>query len=446
MADYRDEYRRKLISAEEAAGLVRPGMWLDYGYACGFPLLIDEALARRAKDLANVKMRVFRSLGEPQVLKADPRQEHFIYSSWQVSPTELKYHDDGACAFIPANLGEAPRLYREHLKDEVDIAFLTVTPMNEQGYFNFGASTSYEKAVCDVAKKVVVEVNESQPWVCGGYDEGIHISQVTNIVENDKHQIVEAPVAPSTEADEAIGGHIAGLIEDGATIELGIGGIPNSVGKLLVKSGLKDLGIHTGVFVDSMVDLMESGVVTNRRKEVVPGKSVLGSAIGSRRLYDFINRNTAVAGYPFDFTHNLGILAQMKSFMAINSALKVDLKGQVCAESIGLRQISGTGGQLEWTRGAYLSPGGKAFICLHATRRNREGKLLSNILPVLESGDTVTVPATDTGYVVTEFGAVDLKGRTTWQRARLLISIAHPDFRSELEEAARRGNLITRGT
>jgi len=318
--------------------------------------------------------------------------------------------------------------------------------MNEHGYFNFGAAISYQKAICDVARTVVVEVNESQPWVYGGYDDSIHISQVDYVVHNKQYQIAELPAAPISKTDEEIAEHIANLIEDEATIQLGIGSIPNTVGKLLLKYGLQDLGIHTGMLTDSMVDLIETGVVTGSKKSLNPGKVVHTCAVGSRKLYEYINHNTMLAGFPANYTHNPDIIAQNKKMVAINSALRVDLKGQVCSESSGQRQISGTGGQLEWIRGAYRSPDGKAIICLHTTHQDKDGKLASNIVPTLKLGDTVTVPSTDVFYIVTEFGSVNLKGKSTWQRAKLLISIAHPDFRNWLEEAAREANLITTGT
>lgn len=443
---YQEEYRRKLISAEAAARLVRSGMWIDYGQMTGFPLLIDEELAKRAPELERVKIRSYLSWTEPNVLKVDPKQQHFVYHSGQLSQAERKYYDMGCCLYIPFNYGEGARLYRERWKDEVDIAFIAVTPMNEHGYFNFGASITYEKAICDVARTVVVEVNESQPWVYGGYDEAIHISEVDYIVENDKYKVAEFPAVQATKADEKIAEHIANLVEDGATLEFGIGGMPNMVGNLLIKYGLKDLGIHTGTVTDSMIDLIETGVVTGKKKSLNPGKVVHTCGIGTRRLYEYMNHNAMLAGFPVDYTHNLNIIAQNNKQVCINSALKVDLKGQVCAESAGFRHVSGAGGQLEWTRGGYMSPGGKAFTCLRSTHEGRDGKLISNITPTMELGDTVTVPSVDVFYVVTEFGAVNLKGKSTWQRARLLISIAHPDFRDELEEAAKRMKLITEGT
>jgi acyl-CoA hydrolase len=337
-------------------------------------------------------------------------------------------------------------MYREWLKDEVDITFIEVTPINEHGYFNFGASITREKAACDVARTVVAEVNESQPWVYGGYDEVVHISQVDYIVENYEYKIPEFPVEPITKTDEEIAQYLAERIEDGSTIQLGVGAMPNALGKLLIKHGLKDLGIHSEMLNESMLELIESGVVTGREKNLNPGKAVHCFAAGSSKLYQFMDHNPVLAGFPVDYTNDPYIIAQNKKQIAINSALRVDLQGQVCSESAGFRHISGTGGQLEFTRGAYMSPGGKAFICLHATHRGKDGKLVSNIVPALEVGDIVTVPASDVSYIVTEFGVVNLKGKSTWQRAKLLISIAHPDFHDELKETARKMNLITRGT
>ena len=425
---------------------MKSGMRIDYGSVSGFPLLIDEKLAERAPELEKVIIRAYSAPREPQVLQIDPGQEHFIYNSGYFSKVERKYHEMGSCSYIPCKLGEMPRMYRKVLKDEVDIAFIEVTPMDEHGYFNFGAAISYQKAICDVAKTVVVEVNESQPWVYGGYDEAIHIRDVDYIAENNKYKIDEFIMPPPAETDNQIAEHIAGLVEDESTIELGIGVIPNLVGNLLIKYGLKDLGIHSGMLTDSMVDLIEAGVATGRKKSINLGKAVHCMGLGSRRLYEYMNRNPRLTGFPSDYTNSVHVIAQNKKQIAINSALKIDLTGQVCSESTGYRQISGTGGQLEYTRGAYTSPGGKAIICLSSTRRDKEGKIVSNITPTLELGDTVTVPATEVCYIVTEFGVVNLKGKSTWQRAKLLISIAHPDFRAELEDAAQRMNLITRGT
>lgn len=444
VSDFQNEYQKKLISAEEAAGLVKSGMWVDYGAICGFPSLIDEKLAQRVAELKDVKIRAENS--QTQLPKVDPNQEHFIHNSWFFSRLERGYHVGGACSYIPFSLGEGPRIYREWIKDDVDITFIEVTPMNDQGFFNFGASITRQKAACEVAKKVVVEVNETMPWLPGGYDEVVHISQVYHVVENHEYRIPEFAGEPITPADEAIAGHIASLIKSGSTVQLGVGAIPSAVGRLMIKQGLKDLGIHSEVFNDAMLELIEAGVVNCSKKNLNQGRAVHCFAAGSQKLYKFMDKNRLLAGFPVDYTNNPYIIAQNENQIAINSALRVDLRGQVCSESVGFRHISGTGGQLEFTRGAYMSPGGKAFICLRATRTNKEGKMVSSIVPNLEQGDMVTVPATDISYVVTEFGAVNLKGKTCWQRAKAMISLAHPNFRAELEDSACKMNLITKGT
>jgi len=444
MPDFRREYKRKLISAEEAAGLVKSGMWIDYGAICGFPSLIDEKLCERAAELKDVKIRAEHS--HTQIPRADPRQEHFIHNSWFLGKVERDYYKNGACSYIPFGLGEGPRMYRQWLKDQVDITFIEVTPMDEKGDFNFGTAVTRQKAACEVARTVVLEVNEHQPWVCGGYDETVNIKDVDYVVENYAYKIPEFPAAEITPEDEAIAGLLAGRIGDGATIQLGVGAIPAVVGKLLIKHGLHDLGVHSEMFNDSMMELIEAGVVTGARKTLNPGQAVHCFAAGSERLYKFMDRNPALAGFPVDYTNDPYTIARNENQIAINSALRIDLRGQVCSESVGTRQISGTGGQLEFTRGAYLAPGGQAFICLHATRPGKDGKQISNIVPILEPGDMVTVPASDVAQVVTEYGMVNLKGLSVWQRAKALISIAHPAFRDSLTEAAIAAGFITRGT
>ncbi|MHB8104742.1 MAG: acetyl-CoA hydrolase/transferase family protein [Dehalococcoidales bacterium] len=440
----RGEYQRKRISAEEAAGLVKSGMWIDYGAICGFPSLIDEKLAARAKELKDVKIRAEHS--HTIIPRTDPAQQHFIHNSWFLGKVEREYAKNGVCSYIPFGLGEGPRMYRQWLKDAVDITFIEVTPMDKKGNFNFGAAVTRQKAACEVAKKVVLEVNEHMPWVFGGYDELVNIKDVDYIVENYEYKIPEFPAAVVTPEDEAIAALLAEQIVDGATIQLGVGAIPSVVGKLLIKHNLKDLGIHSEMFNDSMMELIQAGVVTDKRKSLNRGKSVFCFAAGSEQLYKFMDKNPALAGFPVDYTNDPYTIAKNDKQIAINSALRVDLRGQVCSESVGTRQISGTGGQLEFTRGAYLSKEGKAFICLHATREGKDGKVVSNIVPTLEMGDMVTVPASDVSYIVTEYGMVNLKGKSVWQRAKALISIAHPAFKDDLTKAAIKAGFITRGT
>jgi acyl-CoA hydrolase len=442
--NHQSEYKRKLISAEEAAGLVKSGMWIDYGAICGFPSLIDEKLGERAAELKGVKIRAEHS--HTQIPRLDPDQEHFIHNSWFLGKVEREYHKQGCCSYIPFGLSEGPRMYREWLRDQVDITFIEVTPMDESGNFDFGASITRQKAACEVAKTVVVEVNEHMPWVYGGYDEVVNIADVDYIVENYEYKIPEFAAAAAGPEDRAIAELLAGRIEDGATIQLGVGAIPGIVGRLLIEHGLKDLGIHSEMFNDSMMELIEAGVVTGARKKLEPGRAVHCFAAGSEKLYKWMDRNPALAGFPVDYTNDPYVIAKNDRQVAINSALRVDLRGQVCSESVGCRQVSGTGGQLEFTRGAYLAKGGQAFICLHAARQDKGGSPNSNIVPVLELGDMVTVPASDVSWVVTEYGMVNLKGKSVWQRAKALISIAHPDFRDKLTEQACEAGFITKGT
>jgi len=444
MSKASSQYQRKLVSAEEAAGLVKSGMWIDYGAICGFPSLIDEKLAARAKELKNVKIRAEHS--HTVIPRHDPQQQHFIHNSWFLGKVEREYAKQGATSYIPFGLGEGPRMYRQWLKDKVDITFIEVTPMDKQGNFNFGASVTRQKAATEVAKKVVVEVNEHMPWVYGGYDEVVNIKDVDYFVENYEYKIPEFPAAVITKEDEAIAAILADQIENGATIQLGVGAIPSVVGKLLIKHDLKDLGIHSEMFNDSMMELIEAGVVTGKRKTLNKGRAVFCFAAGSEKLYKFMDKNRALAGFPVNYTNDPYTIAKNEKQIAINSALRIDLRGQVCSESVGTRQISGTGGQLEFTRGAYMSKGGRAFICLHATREGKDGKPISNIVPTLELGDMVTVPASDVSCVVTEYGRVNLKGLSVWQRAKALISIAHPAFKDDLTKAAIKAGFITRGT
>jgi acyl-CoA hydrolase len=438
------EYRRKLISADEAAGLVKSGMWIDYGAICGFPSLIDERLAARAKELKDVKIRAEHS--HTVIPRHDPSQQHFIHNSWFLGKVERDYYKNGACSYIPFGLSEGPRMYRQWLKDAVDITFIEVTPMDENGNFNFGAAVTRQKAACEVAKKVVLEVNEYMPWVFGGYDEVVNIKDVDYIVENYEYKIPEFTADVITPGDEAIAELLAEQIEDGATIQLGVGAIPSVIGRLMIKHNKKDLGIHSEMLNDSMMELIEAGVVTGNRKTLNPSRAVFCFAAGSEKLYKFMDKNLSLAGFPVDYTNEPYIIAKNEKQIAINGALRIDLRGQVCSESVGTRQISGTGGQLEFTRGAYMSKGGKAFICLHAARKSKDGKLISNIVPTLEQGDMVTVPASDVSHVVTEYGIINLKGKSIWQRAKALISIAHPSFREELTQAAIKVGFITKGT
>ncbi len=442
--DYEEAYQRKLIEAEEAAGLVKSGMWIDYGSILSFPSLIDEALAKRATELEKVKVRSCLSLKDPEILKADCNGEHFNYNEWHLSEFTRKHHDNGCCSYIPYNLNEGPGLFRSHYSHRPDIAFVEVTSMSNQGFFNFG-SVEKNKALCDVAGTVVLEVNQSMPWLSGGYDECIHISQADYIVENNKYGIYESSPKEPSGVDIKIAKRIAELIEDESTIQLGIGGLPDEVGRLLIKRGARDLGVHTEMFTESMMEMFEAGVITNKKKSLNPGKAVCTFVVGSGKLYEFVDHNDLIAAFSVDYTNNPSIIAQNRNQISVNSALAVDLRGQVSSESSGHRHISGTGGQLDFTRGAYLSPGGKSIICLPSTYKDKKGNITSTIVINHPPGTIVTVPRTDVSYIATEFGAVNLKGMTVWEKALALVQLAHPDFRDDLEQQAREFNILPKG-
>jgi len=431
-----DEYRKKLVTPDEAVKVVKSGDWVEYGAFSGQVVVLDRALAQRKEELMDIKVRGTSRMSVPQVVKVDLRAQHFALNSTHLSGAERKLSDQGLCWHLPVLYHEQPGYYRKHIP--TDVLFLTVAPMDEWGYFNFGPQVSHGMALCEMAKTIVLEVNPNIPRCLGGTQECIHISLVDYIVEADWLLPEIPPIIPS-ETDQKIAGLIMEQLEDGDCLQLGIGGMPNAVGAMIAKSDLKDLGIHTEMFVDSFVNMVESGQVTGARKNIDKYKIVCTFALGSKTTYDFVNNNPLVAFNPVDYTNDPFIIAHNDKVVAINNCVEVDLTGQICSESSGTRQISGTGGQLDFTWGAYRSKGGRAFICMSSTY-NKGGQLASRIKPILTPGAVVTVPRTMVHYLVTENGMVDLKGRTTWERAEAIISIANPSLQDELiKEAGKLG-------
>jgi acyl-CoA hydrolase len=431
----------KPISADDAAALVESGQWVDYGLALAHPDAFDRALARRKDELRGVKVRGCVSMSPCAVLECDPTGEHFIWFNWHFSAYDRAKNVDGRCNYIPMNFGESSDYYRRFI-EPVAVACVKTCPIDEHGYFNFGPTSGYLKAMTERARVVIVEANRSVPRVFGE-QEAIHASEVDYVIDGGDAPLPELPNPPVTEVDRQVAARIIPEIEDGSCLQIGIGGMPNAVCTVIRDSGLRKLGIHTEMFVDGMVDLVESGVVDGSQKTINRDHAVYTFAGGSRRLYAFLERNTGVKIAPVDYTNDPAVIARNDRVVAVNNTTQIDLQGQAASESDGHRHLTGTGGQLQFVRGAYASRGGKAFICLASTYE-RHGQRKSRIVLSLTPGNVVTTPRTDTMYVVTEHGLVNLKGKSLAERALALISIAHPDFREDLERDARRVGLIPR--
>ena len=432
--NFAEEYKRKLKTPEEAVKLVKDGDWVDYSVGIGFPVLLDAALAKRKDELRDIKIRGSLAMQPIQAVEQDRERRTFTYNSWHCSGYERKLCDEGLCNYIPMIFRNMASYYRRYLT--VNVAMISVAPMDSKGFFNFSMVNCTTRAILDAADLIILEVNEHMPHVYGGQEDCIHISEVDVVVEGEHGPLAQLPVPPATEIDEKIASLLLPHIPDGATIQLGIGGMPNSVGKLMAESDLKDLGMHTELLSDGFVDLYEAGKLTNSRKTLHRGKGVFGIALGSQRLYDWVGENQGLLSFPMDYVNQPSVMAQMENMISINNCIAIDLYGQVSSESAGTRHISGTGGQLDFSTGAYDAPGGKGFICMTSSYRDKAGNLKSRILPKFTEGDIITTPRTQAFYIVTEYGIVNLAGRSTWERAELLISLAHPEFRDELIAAA----------
>lgn len=440
--NFYNEYQQKLRTPDEAVKAVKSGDWIDVSTALGFPTLLDEALAKRKDELTDVKIRGYLVLQPIQMVECDPTREHFIYNSWHCSGYERKLCDKGLCNYIPMVFRNLAHYYRRYLT--VNVAMMSVTPMDDHGYFNFSLTTASARATLDAADVIILEVNENLPRVFGGQEESIHISEVDMIVEGEHGPLATLGTPAATEIDEKIARFVVDEMVDGACIQLGIGGMPNAVGQMIAKSDLKDLGIHTELLADAYIDLYESGKITNSRKTIDNKKGTFGFSLGSQRLYDWAGNNAGLVTYPIDYINDPYVIGKLENFVSINSCVAIDLYGQICAESAGTRHISGTGGQLDFLTGAFMSPGGKAFICMTSSFTDKEGNLKSRIYPTFSGGDIVTDPRSQGFYIVTEYGIINLAGRTTWERAELLISVAHPQHRDELIAAAEKQGIWIR--
>jgi len=444
--DIRAEYLAKLVSAADAAKMVSSGDRVFYSEFGLFPELLDAALAARAEELEDVDIRSVYFSRVPKVVDADPDQRHFILNDYYFGPVSRRLHDENLCFHVPMTYHQGPRVLKKY--QNADITFLTVSPMDSRGYFNYGMANSGTGASISKSKKIIVEVNEHVPYCLGGNQESIHISRIDHIVEGPHGALPEVVLPDANEADERIADYLIDELEDGCCITFNITGLHNALGRRIAASDLKDLGIHTEILVDFCMDLDRSGRVTGARKNIDRYKMSYTFAIGTRNLYDYLHQNATCASYPVNYISDPRIIAMNDRVFATYKAIEMDLFSQASSESVGVHQKGGTGGQLDFVFGAFASHGGKGIICLNSTHTDAEGNRRSTIVPTLTPGTIVTVPRSIVHYVATEYGIAQLKGQPTWQRAELLIGIAHPDFRDELIKQAdemkiwRRSNRI----
>ena len=416
----------KYQSADEAVSLVQSNERIFFHGGAATPHLLIQALVRRHKELKNIEIVHLHTEGEAAYAKPE-YSGTFLINSFFIGKNLRNYVDQINVQYIPVFLSEIPALFRKGVMP-LDTAFIQVSVPDEHGFCSLGVSVDAAKAATDTAKKIIALVNPSMPRSHG--DGQVHCSRFSAAVYTDD-KIIEVPEMETTDTELAIGRHVASIVDDGATLQLGIGGIPNAVLQCL--GNHKDLGIHTEMFSDGILPLVEKGVINGRMKNKHPGKIVSAFAMGTRRLYDFIHDNPMVAMLDAAYVNDTAVIRKNNKVTAINSAVEIDLSGQVCADSVGTRILSGVGGQMDFIRGASLSDQGKPIIALAAAT----SKGISKIVPVLKSGAGVVTTRAHVHFVITEYGIADLYGKNIAQRAKLLTAIAHPDHREALEKSAK---------
>jgi len=439
-----DEYKSKLRTPDEAVKVVKSGDWVYLSHFAMFPQALDEALSKRVGEVNDVMVRGVCATVSPKICAADPEKKSFTYHSGYFSGHERKLGEKGLCYYIPGNYRNSPTFVRNGAFYPPNVAMIQVTTPDNNGYFNFGTAASYAKAICEMADIVILEANDQAPWVYGGEQESIHISEVDYVVEA-RYSLPILPTAlNATDAERAIAAFLVEEIEDGSCLQFGIGGMPTTIAKMIADSDLKDLGIHSEMAATTFIDLIEKGKVNGSKKNIDRYKTVFTFSMGEKKLYDYLDRNPAFATYPVDITNDPARIALNDKQISINNTVEIDLYGQISSESSGIKQISGTGGQMDFTMGAFQSKGGKPFICLSSTTTHGGGQLISRIVPTIKTFSAVTTPRTFAPTVVTEYGKAKLTGKSTWKRAEMLIGLAHPDFRDDLIKAAQDQNLWTR--
>lgn len=427
-----DEYRRKLRSAAEAVAVVESGDRVYYGGNAAIPQALVRALAERKEELRDVQLNHVLLLGDDP-LSVPGTEGRFRHNSLFVGPADRKAVNEGRADYVPIFLHKIPRLFQDGIV-ELDVAMVQVSLPDEHGFMSLGVEILASKAACQAARHVIVQVNERMPRVLG--DSFLHVNRVDAIVEATE-PLPNLHLEPATDVERAIGRHVVGLIEPGATVQMGIGGIPDSVYANL--DGPLDLGIHTEMISDGAMKAIERGVVTGNRKNLHPGKAVITFALGSDALYDYADNNPFIEAHPVDYVNDPFIASQNDRLVAVNSAIEIDLTGQVCSDSIGSYIYSGFGGQVDFIRAAARSQGGRPIIALPSTAKGGE---LSRIVPFLKEGAGVVTSRADVHYVVTEHGVVNLFGRNLRERVEALVAIAHPDFRDDLIQAAKERKLL----
>jgi itaconate CoA-transferase len=435
MNSYTKAYKKKLTTPERAVAGIKNGATIIPGMGNGEPPALLAAITDRARqgDLKNLCVYLLHpTQNAAKTILAPDLCDCIQVYSWFVGVADRGRVRVGLNYFVPNYFHQIPRLIKDFMK--IDFTVATVSPMDKAGYFTFGTANDYTSTAARHCKKLIVEVNEHMPRIFG--DSLIHVSEVDAIVENSVPLFETISQEPESE-DKIIGKHIAEMVPDGATIQLGAGNVPNSVARYLMDH--KDLGIHTELFCPSMADLIEKGVVTGSKKSLHPRKNLFTFAWGTKEMYEFMDNNPTMESYPVSYINDPAVIAQNDNMISINSILEVDLLGQCNAEFMGGHQFSGTGGQLDFVRGAFDSKGGKSILAFHSTAKKGT---ISRVVPRFEAGTVVTTPRMDAQYLLTEHGIINLKGKSTRERALDIISIADPKFRDELLREAEDMYLI----
>lgn len=428
MKNWRDMYKSKVVSAAEAVSHIRSGNRVVVGHATGSPEVLLKAVVENREAYRNVELVHMVSMGASEYCLPG-MEKHFVHNSLFAGATTRKAIHDGRALFTASHFSQIPRLFTEKILP-VDVTLCMVSTPDEHGFCSFGISVDYTKPAAENSELVIAEVTPYMPRTLG--DAFIHVSDIDYIVECDSKPLIMNP-PKITDIDEKIGSYCAELIRDGDCLQLGIGAMPDAILGFLTHK--KDLGIHTEMFSDGVVDLVEAGVVTCARKNFHAGKMVASFLMGTEKLYKFVHNNPMVQMFPINITNNPTIIAKNDNMVSINSTLQVDLTGQAVSETIGYRQFSATGGQADFVRGAAWSKGGRSILAFHATA---SGGKISRIVSHVDEGAVVTTTRTDIHYVVTEYGITDLRGKSVPERAKALINIAHPDFRTDLTKEFRR--------